>query len=374
MAFQVNRSLRRRCPSRPSRRRPERGDCVDQCRSRGAPSSPPPRPLGPCGGSPVVRAFEWLDGDCAATNRWCAGGVANLVLEAAATPIRSRSQGSRACSLDVLDQGTATRNALQLAEEVAQIGASLDTPILHAMRPRCRRAASAGIFLRRLRSSPSRFAEVFLLRKSSAFARPASRVSFSNGESSSDRRQRHGQDAVWHASIRIQRAGTTVESNKQLTREDLQAFWRQHFVPGNAALVVTGAITVAELRKLAETTFGSGVAAPPRPPSWGALGRAAALAHRRSSRVSADAAARSDVRRAAQQPGLRARARDEYDSRRHVREPHQHESARAARLHLRRKFAVCVLAQRWSVCGGHWCSHRRDRAGGARSDARAQEG
>ena len=49
----------------------------------------------------------------------------------------------------------------------------------------------------------------------------------------------------------------TVESNKQLTRDDLQAFWRQHFVPGNAALVVTGAITVPELRKLAETAFGS---------------------------------------------------------------------------------------------------------------------
>ena len=49
----------------------------------------------------------------------------------------------------------------------------------------------------------------------------------------------------------------TVESNKQLTREDLQAFWKQHFVPGNAALVVTGAITVPELRKLAESAFGA---------------------------------------------------------------------------------------------------------------------
>jgi zinc protease len=48
----------------------------------------------------------------------------------------------------------------------------------------------------------------------------------------------------------------TVESNKGVTRDDLQAFWRQHFVPGNAALVVTGAITMAELRKLAEASFG----------------------------------------------------------------------------------------------------------------------
>ncbi len=42
-----------------------------------------------------------------------------------------------------------------------------------------------------------------------------------------------------------------------MTRDDLQAFWRQNFVPGNAALVVTGAVTLAEVRKLAEASFGS---------------------------------------------------------------------------------------------------------------------
>ena len=49
----------------------------------------------------------------------------------------------------------------------------------------------------------------------------------------------------------------TVASNKQLTRDELQAFWRRSFVPGNAALVVSGSMPAAELRKLVESTFGS---------------------------------------------------------------------------------------------------------------------
>jgi zinc protease len=48
----------------------------------------------------------------------------------------------------------------------------------------------------------------------------------------------------------------TTESNKKITREDLQAFWQQHFLPANAALIVAGAITLPELRKLADASFG----------------------------------------------------------------------------------------------------------------------
>jgi zinc protease len=49
----------------------------------------------------------------------------------------------------------------------------------------------------------------------------------------------------------------TPESNKQLTREDLQAFWKRHFVPGNAALCRHRCDYGAELRKLAQSAFGS---------------------------------------------------------------------------------------------------------------------
>ena len=52
----------------------------------------------------------------------------------------------------------------------------------------------------------------------------------------------------------------TEASNKAMTRDDLQAFWAQNFVPNNAALVVAGDITVSRaaaagregVRRLAE--------------------------------------------------------------------------------------------------------------------------
>ena len=59
----------------------------------------------------------------------------------------------------------------------------------------------------------------------------------------------------------------TAESIKRVTRDELQGFWRRQFVPGNAALVVAGAITLPELRKLAESAFGPGRTEPPRPRS-----------------------------------------------------------------------------------------------------------
>ena len=37
----------------------------------------------------------------------------------------------------------------------------------------------------------------------------------------------------------------------------MRAFWQQNFVPNNAALVVAGDITMAELRPLAEKAFGA---------------------------------------------------------------------------------------------------------------------
>jgi zinc protease len=48
----------------------------------------------------------------------------------------------------------------------------------------------------------------------------------------------------------------TEASNKAMSRDDMQAFWKQNFVPNNAALVVSGQITVADLRPMVEKAFG----------------------------------------------------------------------------------------------------------------------
>ena len=41
-----------------------------------------------------------------------------------------------------------------------------------------------------------------------------------------------------------------------MTRDDLLGFWQKSFVPNNAALVVSGAISADDLRALAEKAFG----------------------------------------------------------------------------------------------------------------------
>ena len=47
----------------------------------------------------------------------------------------------------------------------------------------------------------------------------------------------------------------TEPAIRAVTREDVQAFWRRHYVPGNAALVVSGDIARGELKALAEARF-----------------------------------------------------------------------------------------------------------------------
>ena len=49
----------------------------------------------------------------------------------------------------------------------------------------------------------------------------------------------------------------TEAANKSISRADIEAFWRAHFTPDNAALVVAGDIPRAELQKLAESALGS---------------------------------------------------------------------------------------------------------------------
>jgi zinc protease len=56
----------------------------------------------------------------------------------------------------------------------------------------------------------------------------------------------------------------------------MEAFWKQNFVPNNAALVVAGDISMNELRKLAEEAFGSWQKGAPAQPALGAPATTAA--------------------------------------------------------------------------------------------------
>ena len=182
---------------------------------------------------------------------------ANLVLRSGSDANPLEKPGLASFTAALLDQGTTTRNATQLAEEVAQLGASLNTGT-----SRDATTVSTSSLSRNFPAALALVADVAL------------RPSFPADEVERVRATRLAELAVQRGNpVQVVATVTgkvlygahqygspeigTVESNKGLTRADLQAFWKQHFVPGNAALVVSGAITLPELRKLAQATFGS---------------------------------------------------------------------------------------------------------------------
>ena len=163
MAFQVNRSLRRGAQADRAGGDRSRGDCVDQCRrtvARKQPVAAAARAVR----VPVPQSFELSNGLSGirchkpVVCRWYPRISSS---EAAATQsareARARELHRPMCSIGAPRPATPCSSPRKSRRSVRR-----STRILHAMRPRCRRAASAGIFLRRLRSSPtSRFARVF---------------------------------------------------------------------------------------------------------------------------------------------------------------------------------------------------------------------
>ena len=57
----------------------------------------------------------------------------------------------------------------------------------------------------------------------------------------------------------------TETSNKAMMQDDLQKFWSQNFVANNAALIVSGNITVDALKPLVEKSFGDWQKGTPAP-------------------------------------------------------------------------------------------------------------
>lgn len=168
----------------------------------------------------------------------------------------------------LLDQGTATRSALQLADEAAQIGATLNAgssidastvttsslarnfpAALNLLADVALHPSFPTAEVERIRAA--RLADLVQQRSSP----PAIAANVMNA-ALYGREHPYGYPAIG-----------TADSIKKMTRDELLGFWKQNFVPGNAALVVAGSITLPEMRKLAESTFGAwpkGTATPPK--------------------------------------------------------------------------------------------------------------
>jgi zinc protease len=183
--------------------------------------------------------------------------AANLYVLRGSEANPAQLPGLASFTADMLDEGTTTRSALKLADDVAQIGATL----------------GAGS------SSDTSSVSIAALRRNAdaAFdllADVAQRPAFADAEIERLRNERittllQQRDDPRALAARVFNRVVygpahpygyielgTDASLKAITRADLEQFWKAGYVPGNAALVVSGDITADDLRQLAERHFG----------------------------------------------------------------------------------------------------------------------
>ena len=159
---------------------------------------------------------------------------------------------------DMLDEGTTTRSAPQLADELDRIGASLAIGSS---------SDSIGLNLSMLRrQADPAFALLADMALHPAFA--ADELERVRGLRLTDYSQQADDPEILAArafDLALYGAAHpygytelgTPEALRATTREDLQRFWQQGFLPTRAALVVSGDIDAASLRMLAEKHFGA---------------------------------------------------------------------------------------------------------------------
>ena len=184
--------------------------------------------------------------------------AAELVVKAGSDLNPLDQPGLASYTAQMLEEGSSTRSAPQIADEIAQLGAFFGM----SSAPDASRASLVA-----LKGNFGQALDVL----ADVVLHPA----FPEAEVERQRASRLGE-------LRQQRENATAvasvvgaaalygpghpygyaqlgseESIKATTRAQLQAFWQRYFLPNNAALVVTGAIGREELRALAEAKFGA---------------------------------------------------------------------------------------------------------------------
>lgn len=156
----------------------------------------------------------------------------------------------------MLDEGTKTRNALQIADEAARLGATLTT------------ASTMDQLQISVSSLTAQYPRALEL-----MADVALNPTFPEEEVGRQRASRlatlvAGKSNPAQIAARVMATALygpahpygytelgTEASNKALSRDAMVSYWKQHLVPGNAALVVVGAISRKELEALATKAF-----------------------------------------------------------------------------------------------------------------------
>jgi zinc protease len=193
---------------------------------------------------------------------------ANLVFGSGSGTNPPDQPGLANFAVAMLDEGTTTRDALQIADEAARLGATLTTSSSMdasqvAVTSLSRQFPSALALLSDVVLHPTFPPEEVERQRASRLANLAAQKS--NPAQVAQRVMAAALFGPNHPYGYIETG--TEASNKTLARDAMVGFWKQHIVPGNAALVVVGAVSRAELETLASRAFSQWTGqAPSRPP------------------------------------------------------------------------------------------------------------
>ena len=180
----------------------------------------------------------------------------NLIVKTGSGANPSDKPGLANFTADMIDEGTESRTASQIADEVAQLGGSLTTSsTMDASQ------ASASSLKRTFPQMLMLLADIVrhpTFPKEEIERQRASRMA-------SLVEQRENANAVASTVMAAALYGPahpygftelgTDSSNKAMTHDDLKTFWAQNFVPNNAALVVSGQVTRVEVEPLVDKAF-----------------------------------------------------------------------------------------------------------------------
>ncbi len=233
-----------------------------------APQPGPARPLH----LPVPRSFQVSNGlTVIYSERPGLPIVAvNLVVRTGSDSNPLDKPGLANFTVRMLDQGTTTRSALQIADEAAQLGATLNTnSTMDASQVSVRSlkknfhgalALLADVVLHPSfpqaeieRQRASRLGTLVQRREN-----PAVVVGQVTAAALYGRQHPYGYPEIG-----------TEAAIKAAARDDMVAFWKQNFVPNSAALVIAGNISFQELQALAEKQFGGWQKGTPVRPALG---------------------------------------------------------------------------------------------------------
>ncbi|HEX8709581.1 MAG TPA: pitrilysin family protein [Pyrinomonadaceae bacterium] len=182
---------------------------------------------------------------------------ANLVVLSGSEANPADRPGLASFTADMLDEGTTKRSALQIADDVAGIGANLSTGSS---------SDSSFVAVRSLKkNADAAFELVSDVALQPAFpARELDRVR--NTRLTLILQQRDNPNVLASKVFNSEVYGPshpygyteigTEASNKAIGRDEMMKFWSAGYVPGNSALVVAGDLSEAEVRALAEKYFG----------------------------------------------------------------------------------------------------------------------